>query len=36
MFLSAMTMVVSARIEFCPDMESAIQALAKHGVRVSL
>jgi hypothetical protein len=36
MFLSAMTMVVSARIEFCSDMDAALEGLAKYGVTVSL
>jgi 2-methylisocitrate lyase-like PEP mutase family enzyme len=36
MFLSAMTMVVQAKIEFCGDMNAAMQGLAKYGVKVSL
>jgi hypothetical protein len=36
MFLSALTMVVSARIEFYSDMNEAFQALGKYGVKVSL
>lgn len=35
MFLSAMTMVVQARIEFCSDLNEAFQGLAKHGVKLS-
>jgi hypothetical protein len=36
MFLSAMTMVVSARIEFCSDMDAALEGLAKYGVKLTL
>jgi hypothetical protein len=35
MFLSAMTIVVSAKVEFCADMNAAFQGLAKLGVSVS-